>query len=170
MVTIETNGEAFKLTLNKVSRPLEHYHYDVFQVPADPLDLFEKMKVEFLTDIDGDISSLSMPLEPTVKDIVFTRMPDRQLTQRSFIEAFTGDYEIQGSPVPLKVSLRGEDSLILTIRGQPDYKLNPKRGTTFQLADFSAITIEFKRDAAGKVTEAVLNQLGTVLVLKKKTP
>lgn len=168
IVTIERNGEAFELTLNKVSKSLEHYHYDVFQVPADPLEPFEKMKVEFLTDIDGDISSLSMLLEPTVKDIVFTRMPDRQLTQRSFIEAFAGDYEIEGSPVPLKVSLRGENSLIITVPGQPDYKLNPKRGTTFQLADFSGITIEFKRDAAGKVTEAVLNQLGTVLVLKKK--
>jgi CubicO group peptidase (beta-lactamase class C family) len=168
IVTIEPNAQSFKLTLNKVSKPLEHYHYDVFQVPADPLDPFEKMKVEFLTDIDGDISSLAMPLEPTVKDIVFTRMPDRQLTQRSFIEAFIGDYEIEGSPVPLKVSLRGENSLIITVPGQPDYKLNPKRGTTFQLADFSGITIEFKRDAAGKVTEAVLNQLGTVLVLKKK--
>jgi CubicO group peptidase (beta-lactamase class C family) len=168
IVTIEPNGEAFKLTLNKVTKPLEHYHYDVFQVPADPLDPFEKMKVEFLTDIDGDISSLSMPLEPSVKDIVFTRMPDRQLTQRSFIEAFIGDYEIQGSPVPLKVSLQGENSLIITIPGKPDLKLNPKRGTTFQLADFSGITIEFKRDAAGKVTEAVLNELGTVIVLKKK--
>jgi hypothetical protein len=68
----------------------------------------------------------------------------------------------------LKVSLRGENSLIISVQGQPDYKLNPKRGTTFQLADLAGITIEFKRDPSGKVTEAVLNQLGTVLVLKKK--
>jgi hypothetical protein len=126
------------------------------------------MKVVFLTDTDGDISSLSMPLQPDVKDIVFTRMPDRQLTQRSFIEPVTGDYEIPGSPVPLKVSLRGENSLIVVVPGQPDYKLNPKRGTTFELADVKGITIEFKRDQTGKVTEAALNQLGTVVVLKKK--
>jgi CubicO group peptidase (beta-lactamase class C family) len=168
MVSIEPSGESFKLTVNKVTRTLEHYHYDVFQVPADPLDNLEKMRLVFLTDMDGDISSLSMPLQPDVKDIVFTRMPDRQLTQRSFIEAFAGDYEIQGTPVPLKVSLRGENSLIVSVPGQPDYKLNPKRGTMFQLADYNGITIEFKRDAAGKVTEAVLNQLGTVVVLKKK--
>jgi CubicO group peptidase (beta-lactamase class C family) len=167
-VTIAPDSDKFKMTLNKVTRPLEHYHYDMFQVPSDPLDDLQKTKVVFLTDMDGDISSLSMPLQPDVKDIVFTRMPDRQLTQRSFIEAFTGDYEIQGSPVPLKVSLRGENSLIISVPGQPDYKLNPKRGTTFQLADIAGITIEFKRDAAGKVTEAVLNQLGTVVILKKK--
>jgi CubicO group peptidase (beta-lactamase class C family) len=168
MVTIEPDGDSFKITLNKISRKLEHYHYDIFQTPADPLDNFEKMKVQFLTDMNGDISSISMPLQPDVKDIVFTRMPDRQLTQRSFIEAFTGDYEIQGSPVPLKVSLRGENSLIISVPGQPDYKLNPKRGTTFELDAIKGISIEFKRDSAGKVSEAVLNQLGTMVVLKKK--
>ena len=168
MVTIAPDGDKFKVTLNKVTRSLEHYHYDVFQVPADPLDNLQKMKVVFLTDMDGDISSLSMPLQPDVKDIVFTRMPDRQLTERSFIEAFSGDYEIQGSPMVLKVSLRGENSLIVSVPGQPDYKLNAKRGTTFQLAEVPGITLEFKRDAAGKVTEAALNQLGTVIILKKK--
>jgi CubicO group peptidase (beta-lactamase class C family) len=167
-VTIEQSGDGFKITLNKVTKPLEHYHYDQFQIPADPLDPFEKMRVQFVTGMDGDISSLSMPLQPDVKDIVFTRMPDKQLTQRSFIEPFTGSYEIAGSPVPLKVSLRGENSLIISVPGQPDYKLNPQRGTMFQLADIPGITIEFKRDAQGKVNEAALNQLGTVVVLKKK--
>jgi CubicO group peptidase (beta-lactamase class C family) len=168
IMTIEPDGAAFRLTFNKIGRKLEHYHYDTFQTPADPLDPFEKMKVQFLTDLDGDISSISAPLQPDVKDIIFTRMPDRQLSQRSFIEPFAGDYEIQGSPQPLKVSLRGENTLIVSVPGQPDYTLIGKRGTTFQLADFTGITIEFKRDATGKVTEAVLNQLGTVVVLKRK--
>ena len=167
-VTIEPSGESFKLTLNKITRPLEHYHYDQFQVPADPLDPFQKTRVSFLTGADGDIASLSMPLQPDVKDIVFTRLPDRQLTQRSFIEGFTGEYQIAGAPQPLKVSLRGENSLILGVPGQPDLKLTAKRGTTFQVGELAGLTIEFKRDAQGKVTEAVLNQLGTVIVLKKK--
>jgi hypothetical protein len=54
------------------------------------------------------------------------------------------------------------------VPGQPDVALTPKRGTTFQFADIAGVTVEFKRDAAGKVTEAVLNQLGTVIVLKKQ--
>jgi len=168
IVSIAPDGDAFKMTLNKVTKPLKHYHYDAFQVPEDPLDPFEKMKVMFLTDLNGDVSSLSIPLEPTVKDIVFTRMPDKQLSERSFVEAFAGQYEIPGSPVPLTVTLRGDHTLVVSVPGQPDYQLNPKRGTTFQLADFSGITIEFKRDASGKVTEAVLDQLGTVIALKKK--
>lgn len=168
IVTIAPDGDAFKLTLNKVSKPLKHHHYNVFQVPEDPLDPFEKMKVMFLTDINGDISSLSMPLEASVKDILFTRMPDKQLTERSFVKAFSGRYELPGVPVPLTVTLRGDHTLVASVPGQPDYELNPKRGMTFQLADFSGVTIEFKRDASGKVTEAVLDQLGTVIILKKK--
>jgi CubicO group peptidase (beta-lactamase class C family) len=168
IVSIAPDGDAFKLTLNKVSKPLKHYHYDVFQVPEDPLDPFEKMKVMFLTDINGDISSLSMPLEPNVKDIIFTRMPDKQLAERGFVAAFSGQYELPGVPVPLTVTLRGDHTLVASIPGQPDYELNPKRGTTFQIGDFSGVTIEFKRDAWGKVTEAVLDQLGTVIILKKK--
>jgi hypothetical protein len=72
---------------------------------------------------------------------------------------------MQRRPYSLNVVvLRGR-----TLHGrQPDFKLNPKRGTMFQLADYAGITIEFKRDAAGKVTEAVLNQPGPVVVLKKK--
>jgi CubicO group peptidase (beta-lactamase class C family) len=168
IVTIAPDGDAFKFTLNKVSKPLTHYHYDSFQIPEDPLDPFEKLKVAFLTDLNGDISSVSIPLQPDVKDIVFTRMPDKQLTERSFIQAFAGQYEIPGAPVPFTITLRGDHELVANVPGQPDYVLTPRRGTTFQLADYTGITIEFKRDAAGKVTEAVLDQLGTVIILKKK--
>ncbi len=168
IVSIVPDGDGFKMTLNKVTELLKHYHYDVFEVPANPLDRFEKLKVMFLTDINGDISSLLMMLQPDVKDIVFTRMPDKQLTEHGFIEAFTGQYEIPGSPVPLTVSLRGDHTLILSLAGQPDRELAPRRGTMFQLADVSGVTIEFKRDPSGKVTEAAFDQLGRVVVLKKR--
>jgi CubicO group peptidase (beta-lactamase class C family) len=168
IVTIAPDGDAFKMTFNKLSESLKHYHYDVFEVPADPLNPFEKLKVEFLADFNGDISSISMPLEPGVKDIVFTRMPDKQLTDRSFIERFAGEYEIPGAPITLTVRLRGDHTLVASVPGQPDYELHPKRGTSFQLADITGITIEFKLDASGKVTEATLDQLGTVIILKRK--
>lgn len=51
--------------------PLEHYHYDVFEMTAG----VEKMTlpVSFFGDVRGEISHLSIPLEPAVRDIVFTR-------------------------------------------------------------------------------------------------
>src|SRR5216684_5364882 len=130
VVSIAEDGDHFKMTLNRVSKPLEHLHYDVFQVPDNPFDQFAKLRVMFFSDANGDISSLSMPLETNVRDIVFTRLPDKQLTERRFIEAFTGQYELPGSPTPLTVSLRGEHTLILSSAGSPDIELIPKRGTT----------------------------------------
>jgi YD repeat-containing protein len=145
-----------------------HLHYDIFQVPDAPFDEFARMKVSFFSDANGDISSLSMPLETSVKDIVFTRLPDQQLTERSFVQAFAGQYEIPGSPTPLTISLRGDHTLVLSSPGAPDVELLPKRGTTFDVKDQSGVTIEFKRDPSGKITEASLNDNGTAVVLKKK--
>jgi YD repeat-containing protein len=126
------------------------------------------MKVSFFSDANGDISSLSLPLETNVKDIVFTRLPDKQLSDRTFIEAFTGQYEFPGSPTPFTISLRGDHTLVASTPGSPDLELLPKRGTTFDVKDQSGVTIEFKRDASGKIVEAAFNDNGTVLVMKKK--
>jgi CubicO group peptidase (beta-lactamase class C family) len=168
VVSIAEDGDHFKMMLNRVTKPLEHVHYDVFQVPDSPFEQFAKLRVMFFSDANGDISSLSMPLETNVKDIVFTRLPDKQLTDRSFIAAFVGAYEFPGSPTPFTISIRGDHTLIATVPGSPDVELLPKRGTTFDLKDLSGVSLEFKRDASGKVVEAALSDNGTTLVLKKK--
>ena len=49
---------------------------------------------------------------------------------------------------------------------EPHYE--DRVGSAFDLKDQSGVTIEFKRDASGKVTEAALNDNGTAIVLKKK--
>jgi YD repeat-containing protein len=168
VVSVTADGSGFKLKLNKISESVAHLHYDVFQVPDAPFDPFAKLKVSFFSDANGDISTLALPLETNVKDIVFTRLPDKQLMERSVIEAFTGQYEIPGSPTPVTISLRGEHTLVVTFPGAPDLELLPKRGTAFDVKDQSGVTIEFKRDANGKITEAALNDNGTAIVLKKK--
>jgi hypothetical protein len=167
-VSIAAAGDAFEMTLNRVTKPLEHVHYDVFRVLDNPFDPFAKLRVMFFSNAAGDIDSLSMPLETNVKDIVFTRLPDKQLAEQAFIEAFTGLYEIPGSPTPLTISIRGDHTLIASSPGQPDVELIPRRGTTFDVKDASGVSIEFKRGTAGKVVEAALDDNGTTIVLKKK--
>jgi CubicO group peptidase (beta-lactamase class C family) len=168
VVSVDLDGSGFKVKINKLTVSVAHLHYDVFQVPDAPFDPFAKMKVSFFSDANGDISSLTLPLETNVKDIVFTRLPDKQLTERSFIEPFTGQYDLPGSPVPVTVSLRGDHTVVLTFPGSPDIELLPKRGTVFDLKDQSGVSIEFKRDVSGKIIEAAVNDNGTVMVLKKK--
>lgn len=168
VVSIIPDGAGFKMKINKITEPVTHLHYDVFQVPDAPFDPFAKLKVSFFSDANGDISSLTLPLETSVKDIVFTRLPDKQLSDRSFVQAFTGEYEIPGSPTPLTISLRGDHTLVESTPGSPDVELLPRRGTTFDIKDQSGVSIEFKRDASGKVVEAALDDNGTVFVLKRK--
>src|SRR3984893_19517704 len=112
MVSIAEDGAGFKMTVNLITRRVAHLHYDVFQVPDDPFDEFARAKVMFLSDANGDISSLSLPLETNVKDILFTRLPEPQLTDRKFVEAFTGQWEIPESHISLTLSLRADHTFL----------------------------------------------------------
>jgi hypothetical protein len=135
-------------------------------VPENPLDPLEKTKVMFMTNVSGDIDSMAIPLEEHVKDIVFTRMPERQMTERSFLELFTGQYELPGTT--LTISLQGDKTLVASFPGRPDIELVPTRGTTFNFKGLSGVSIEFKKDATGKVPEAVLYEPGSTSVVRKK--
>jgi hypothetical protein len=54
---------------------MAHRHYETFQLPEVPDRLLpDGLAITFLTDREGDIVSLSAPLEPLVEDIVFVRV------------------------------------------------------------------------------------------------
>ena len=54
---------------------MTHRHYETFELPEAPDRLLpDRLAIMFLTDREGNIVSLSAPLEPMVKDIVFVRM------------------------------------------------------------------------------------------------
>jgi CubicO group peptidase (beta-lactamase class C family) len=73
ILSVEINDNRLTATHNSNIYTLEHYHYDIFV----EYELFDKPKlISFLTDTKGNISSLTVPLEPTVKEILFTRMPE----------------------------------------------------------------------------------------------
>ncbi len=52
---------------------MEHFHYDVFETtprsPAQPT----RWKVQFLSDMTGAVSGLTIPVEPALKPILFAR-------------------------------------------------------------------------------------------------
>ncbi len=166
IVKIDPDAEGFKFSINLLSSHLRHFHYDVFEVPPNPIDPLEKTKVMFMTDVAGNVASLSIPLEPHDRDIVFTRMPDRAMTTRSFLEPLAGQYLLGN--ITYTVSLEGEMALSLIVPGQPKYELVPRRGTTFDLKGLSGFSIEFKKDDSGKVTEAVLYEPDGTYVAKRK--
>ncbi len=73
ILSVEINDNRLTATHNSNIYKLEHYHYDIFVEYV----LFDQPKlISFLTDTKGNISNLTVPLEPTVKEILFTRMPE----------------------------------------------------------------------------------------------
>jgi CubicO group peptidase (beta-lactamase class C family) len=149
-------------TYNGMELPMKHYHYDTFELTYERFDF--TARVTFGANHRGEIVSLSAPLEPTVRDIVFERVPDETMTDPAFLAPFCGTYEFIGARVV--VSFRG-DALQVTIPGQPEYVLTPVKGTEFEVRDLSGIGITFNVDAEGCVTEALLNQMGAVFVAKR---
>jgi hypothetical protein len=167
-IRVDSIGKPQKLfmKLNDVERPLEHFHFDTFQVPENPLDSFEKLRITFPTNEQGEISTLQANLESSVKEIVFTRTAERRMFETSFLRQFTGEYDAPGRP--WTVALAGESELQLIFPGAPPRKLIPRHGTRFDVQDWTGVTLEFKQDAAGKTQEVVVYTPDSARVLPKK--
>ncbi|HCI82966.1 MAG TPA: serine hydrolase [Ktedonobacter sp.] len=163
-LSVEQVNGRLQVTYNTFTRALTHYHYDIFEAELEDFELITK--VAFTTNLKGDIASLAMKLEPTANDIVFERVPRKEMMEKSFLEPFVGQYELLG--ITVTVSLHGDTALFLSVPGQPEYELVPYQGTTFQFKGLSGFSVEFKQDASGDVSEAVLTQPQGVMAAKKK--
>jgi len=163
-ISIAKDGDQLKAKYNSFEFALTHYHYDTFELFNELYD--QKQKLSFQTDPKGNIASLSIQLELTVKDIVFARAPEKAMLDKSFLEKFVGQYEYQGMVVT--IAFRGEKTLTATVPGQPEYELVPYKGTEFNLKGLRDFSVEFKLDDTGKSVEATFKQPGATTVLKRK--
>jgi CubicO group peptidase (beta-lactamase class C family) len=74
VMSIEAQGGALHWSWRGMSAGLIHRHFETFELPEGLHPLLPyRLAITFLTDREGDIVSLSAPLEPMVKDIVFVR-------------------------------------------------------------------------------------------------
>jgi CubicO group peptidase (beta-lactamase class C family) len=138
---------------NGIAFDIEHYHYDVFTLSGE--DFEEPMKAVFYTDIKGNISAIETSLEDSVDPIRFKRLPERSMMNKEFLQKFTGKYELIG--IVVAVTLKGENTLFVTVPGQPDYELVPYKGTEFNLKNLQGYSVEFTEEN-GKVTKLVFKQ------------
>lgn len=160
------DGAHLMMKLNDVERPLEHFHYDTFQVPPNPLDAFEKLRITFPTDPQGEISTASATLELNVRDIVFRRVAEKRMFETSFLQQFVGDYDAPG--LPWTIALSGGNSLQLQFPGAPVRKLIPSHGNRFDVQDLTGVSLEFKQGPDGQVQEIILYTPDSVSVIPKK--
>jgi CubicO group peptidase (beta-lactamase class C family) len=147
-LSITFNAGELQGTFNDIVFPIQHYHYDIFEFVLERWQ--EVMKVSFLTNVKGDIDTLIVPFEPAGNDIVFKRVPNRQMQSKDFLEQMVGIYEFMD--MQIVISLKGEHTLSASVPGLPDYVLEPYKGTEFLAKGRSGVSIEFQRDASGAVT------------------
>jgi CubicO group peptidase (beta-lactamase class C family) len=144
VVKIGMENGGLNLSFHGLGGTLNHFHYDVFEVAESDVNPFSKQKVQFHTGLQGDLDSLSIPLESTVKEVVFTRLGDPRMKEKTFLQPFVGDY--QRGPATVTVALKDDHNITITIPGQGTLELAPVRGTKFNIKGLTGYSIEFKGD------------------------
>jgi hypothetical protein len=136
------DGSLF-LTYHGFTTRLDHWHYDVFQAPEDRTSRLDRARVQFQTDLTGEISGVAVPIEPRVAPAVFVKQPPKEMTERSFLERLTGTYEIDG--IDVEIVLREGGTLQYVVLGRV-FDLLPVRGTLFRFKEIAGQSVEFLSD------------------------
>lgn len=123
--------------------PMEHWHYDVFAARITGMAISMNLPVHFLAGVDGYISSLALPLDPSVAPIEFSLMPGEELKDEAYLQTFTGSYVLMGMELTVRTQ---EGRLILDIPGQASLILIPQRPNRFAVEDLPGYGVEFMKE------------------------
>jgi CubicO group peptidase (beta-lactamase class C family) len=155
-VNIENDNGRLKMVYNGLVFYLGHWHYDVFNIEEEGQTMvisLEGTKCKFSNNLNGDVSEISIPLEPTGNDIVFEKKRSAALSTVSYLKQFAGVYEVYGYTI--EVVLRN-NSLIAIIPGQPNHELIPYCENEFIVKALTGATIRFVQDPVVKNVREVL--------------
>ena len=145
---VKLENGALHLTYHGFTARLDHWHYDVFQTPRERTAVLNALRVKFETDLQGEVSGIAIPIEPNVPPIVFSRQPPPEMTERTFLQRFTGTYDAGG--IPAEVVLR-DDGVLQWVRLGTARELVPVRGTLFRIKDLTGVSVEFLANDRGEI-------------------
>jgi CubicO group peptidase (beta-lactamase class C family) len=155
VMTIAAEASGLSWSWRDMAATLEHRHYETFELPEAPDRLLpDHLAITFLTDREGDVVSLSAPLEPMVKDIVFTRRPSGQCLDAEFRARCVGRY--RSGATTHTVTLDPAGPLVLKSDNQPAYHLLPAQGRRFRIAELDGHTVEFRGETS--INEMIFHQ------------
>jgi CubicO group peptidase (beta-lactamase class C family) len=103
---------------------LRHYHYDVFEWHLEDFDAW--LKVRYQVDDNGDVSSVSVPLEPAVENIVFKRK--RPALSEALLAAVVGEYQPPLEGLVFTVTAHA-GQVFITLTGSPPEEVEPYKLT-----------------------------------------
>ncbi len=142
--------------------PLTHYHYDVFEWDLVDWDL--RMKLRFLTSDTGEIDSVSVPIEPAVPNIVFTRKAPE--LEPETVAALVGLYQPPVAGMSIAIS-SAQGKLFMTVEGSPAKELMVHKVSSEMVGlRFDRARLEFEREG-GRFARLVYKADGLTLVAER---
>jgi CubicO group peptidase (beta-lactamase class C family) len=165
LMSIKEQGGALHWSWRGMFAAMTHRHYETFELPEAPDRLLpDWLAVTFLTDREGNIVSLSAPLEPMVKDIMFVRLAAGDCTDAAFRAGCVGAFE--SGPTVHRVTLDAEGQLVLKPDNQPAYRLAPLHGRRFRIVELEGFVVEFRGEGT-IVDEVIFHQPNGTFVAKR---
>jgi len=165
LMSVKEQGGALHWSWRGMFAALAHRHYETFELPEVPDRLLpDRLAITFLTDREGNIVSLSAPLEPMVKDIVFVRLAAGDCTEAAFRARCIGVFK--GGPTTYRVTLDAEGHLVLKADNQQAYRLAAHHGRRFRIVELEGFLVEF-RGAGTIVDEVIFHQPNGTLLAKR---
>ncbi|MBL7738549.1 MAG: serine hydrolase [Chitinophagaceae bacterium] len=153
---------------------LRHYHYDVFETfgvdKKEGIDTTNgsSLNIQFHMSPTGEITHITMPLQPGLKDLEFTRKPKPKEVTKDELEKYAGTYEFAPG-AEAKFYIKGEKTLYAFIEGQPEYELVPVEKNKFSLKVLTGYSVKFEETEKGEIISASFIQPnGTFKATRKK--
>jgi len=171
-IEVTLRHDSLFATLPHGSWWLGHYNYDVFTpydiLENEPIDTTDKgTPLRFNMNVDGDIDNISMELEPGIKAFVFTRSPKAKEISKDSLQKYTGEYTI--STVSIKIYIKNDKSLFMSVPGQPEYELVATDKDKFVIKGLDGFKVEFNTNDKGEIIELLsIQPNGTFKAPKKK--
>jgi len=147
-IDVKHENGTLSFTYHGFTTKLDHWHYDVFQAPRDRTSRLDSARVQFQTDLEGEVSGIAVPIERNVAPIVFTRQAPAEMTEPAFLQRFTGTYDFGG--IDIQIVLREDNVLQWIVLGRTR-ELVPVRGTLFRIKDLTGVSVEFLPDQTGRI-------------------
>jgi CubicO group peptidase (beta-lactamase class C family) len=165
VMSVREQDGALHWTWRGMFAALTHRHYETFELPEVPDRLLpDRLAISFLTDRDGNIVSLSTPLEPTVKDIVFARLAAGDCTDPAFRARCVGHFK--SGAISHRVTLDSDGRLVLKSDYQPAYRLAPEQGRRFRIVEQEGFVVEFRGEGTD-LDEVIFHQPNGTFVAQR---
>ena len=150
---------------------LKHKHFETFDAmkyTANGYRPFEfwPITTHFQFNKEGEVSTLNMRLETLVEKMVFERQLLPIDVSPEKLQEYIGTYDLMGTPI--RVFIKDQETLFVSIPGQPEYELLAREEHKFSLKNLEGYKIEFLESGNGVVNEIKFIQPnGTFKATKK---